>query len=465
MSNLTHHWIKRLAEDNKPAYLLIADLIEEDLANGRLRARDQLPTLRALADELGLNYTTVARAYAEAKKRGLIDSRAGMGTFVRGRSPAIPLRGGSGVEMTMNMPPEPGDPGLIARLHEGIEQTLLRSDVYSLLRYQDFGGSAEDRDAAVCWLQRQLPDCSADRVLVCPGIHSVLVALLSQLARPGELVCVEALAYPGLKAIAAQLGIRLHPLPRDNNGPIATAFEDACKTLKPRALYCNPTLQNPSTTTISEGRRRALADVALRYNVPIIEDDAYGMLPRQTPPALATLAPELTYYITGFSKYLGAGLRVAYVCSPSPRQSQRLAGTLRATTVMASPITVQLLTHWVNEGTAEAMLQAIRKESAARQRVAALVLDRYDYQAHPEGFHLWLPIPEDSGWSASEFALQLRSQGVGVVSSAAFATDGNPPEAVRVCLGGPISLSECEDALKLIVDTLDHPHHLHSPMM
>ena len=86
MSSPTHHWLKRLADIRKPAYLLIPDLIAEDLATGRLRPRDRLPTLRDLAEELALNYTTVARGYAEARKRGLIDSRAGTGTFVRGRS-------------------------------------------------------------------------------------------------------------------------------------------------------------------------------------------------------------------------------------------------------------------------------------------------------------------------------------------------------------------------------------------
>src|ERR1700677_4914373 len=109
MSSPTHHWIKRLAEIRKPAYLAIPDLIEEDLATGRLRPRDRLPGLRDLADELALNYTTVARAYAEAKKRGLLDSRAGSGTFVRGRTSTLPLSGGSSIEMTMNTPPDPAD--------------------------------------------------------------------------------------------------------------------------------------------------------------------------------------------------------------------------------------------------------------------------------------------------------------------------------------------------------------------
>lgn len=439
---------------------MIADLIAADVRSGRLLPRARMPNLRELAGALGLHYTTVARAYAEARKRGLIDSRPGAGSFARGANPALPLRGGSSTEMTMNLPPEPPDPALLARMHDSAAELMARSDLYDLMRYQDFGGSPADKEAAVQWLRRRLPDCSVDRVLVCPGIHSALAALFSQLARPGELICVEALTYPGIKAMANQLGVRLHALALDDEGPSAAQFEQACKTLAPKALYCNPTLLNPTTLTVSRRRREALADIALRFSIPVIEDDAYAMLPRQVPEPLALLAPELTYYITGFSKCLGAGLRTAYVCAPNERQAQRLAGALRATTVMASPITTALATRWVVDGTAEAMLQAIRAESAARQALATRRLGSHGFQAHAEGFHLWLPL--SSSWSMVEFASYLRTQGVAVVASAAFSTDGDPPDAVRICLGGKLTRAECDAALHLIADTLEHPLHPHA---
>lgn len=457
-----NHWRKQLGASAKPAYLLLADLIADDIRSGRLTVRDRLPTLRELAAQLQLNYTTVARGYAEARKRGLIDSRAGTGTFIRSGTPSLRLRAGSGAEMTMNMPPEPADEHLLARLHEGMARACAQADFYDLMRYQDFGGTPQDREAAMQWLRPHVPDAGVDRILVCPGIHSVLAALFSLLARPGELICVESLTYPGIKAIAAQLGVQLHALQMDEDGPIADAFEHACRALRPKALYCNPTLLNPTTATVTRARREALADIALRYAVPIIEDDPYGMLPRQVPPALATLAPALTYYLTGLSKCFGAGLRSAYVCAPSARQAQRLAGALRATTVMASPVTNALTTLWVEDGTADAMLQAVRAESVARQQLAARHLGAHGLQAHPEGFHAWLPLA--SGWSPVEFASFLRTQHVGVVASAAFSTDGDPPDAVRICLGGPMSREACDDALRLIADTLTHPQHPHATL-
>lgn len=463
MNSLTKPWAQRLRESKQPAYLLLPDLLAEDLRSGRLSPGDRLPPLREMATQLGLNYTTVARAVAEAQKRGLIESHPGRGSYVRGAAPAVPLRGGSAAEMTMNLPPEPHEPALLERMAEGWREVLHPQRLFEQLRYQDFGGSRADRDAAARWLSPLMGAVNAERLLVCPGIHSALAALLSMLARPGDTVCVEALSYPGIKALATQLGIALHALPLDAQGPSAEAFEEACKHGSPKALYCNPTMLNPTTVTMSAARREALADIALRYSVPIIEDDAYAALPLQRPTTLAELAPQLTYYVTGFAKCLGAGLRVAYVHAPTVRAAQRLAGAMRALTVMASPLTVSLATQWVNDGTAGAMVQAIRRETQTRQALLQRHLQGWTVQSHPECFHAWLSLP--AALSANEAAAFWRSRGVAAVASAAFATDTAPPKAVRLCLGGPLSLAQCEQSLRVVADTLAHPEQVHASVM
>jgi DNA-binding transcriptional MocR family regulator len=132
---------------------------------------------------------------------------------------------------------------------------------------------------------------------------------------------------------------------------------------------------------------------------------------------------------------------------------------------MASPFNTLLATSWIKDGTAEDMLKAIRAENMARQLTAREVFSGRPYDADLEGFHLWLPIPPDKGWGPSELALQLRARGIGAVSSAAFSTDGNPPDAIRICLGGPGDRDEIEESLQIVAHTLDNPHHLHSAML
>lgn len=346
-------WAKTLEkEKGRPAYLLIADLIDEDVESGRFQARDRLPTLRDLAAALGINYTTAARAYNEAKRRGLIESHPGSGSFVKGKTVSLgPVKGG--YEMTMNLLIEPAIPTLIEQVRDSAIAVLAQRDLYSLLRYQSFGGGRHDREAALIWLDRRLSNARLEQVLICPGIHSALVGLMTQLVLPGQLVCVESLVYPGMKAIAAQLGLTLHSLERDMHGPLPRAFEEACKKGRVAVLYLNPTIHNPTTTTIPLSRRQSLADVALRYSIPIVEDDAYTMLTNEPVTPFADLAPELTYYITGTAKCFGPGLRSAFLHAPSKRQAQRVAGAMRALSVMSSPLTDALVTAWIMDGTAE----------------------------------------------------------------------------------------------------------------
>ena len=456
MSEKARRWKLHLSESEKPAYLALVDAIAEDIREGRLSALDRLPPLRDLAQALSLNYTTVARGYAEARGRGLIDSQTGRGTFIRQQAAAMSTRSARTVgliEMTMNLPPEPQDPVLLARLRRGMTQVMEQEPIDELLRYQEFGGTSAQRDAGARWLSPLLPAVSSERVLICPGIQSALVALFSTLVRPGEVLCCEDITYPGVKAISAQLGVRLHGLPMDEDGIVPQAFERACRLYRPPALYCNPTFQNPTTTVISLARRQALVAIARQYGVALIEDDAYGLLPLKVLPPMAQLAPELCYYVSGLAKHLGAGLRIAYLVAPDPRAAKRLVSTLRATTIMAAPLTVALATRWINDGSADAMLHAIRRESLARQAIAAELLPRGSYVAKPEAFHLWLNLPQP--WERIGFATHLRTRGVGVVGSDAFAVTQTPPEAVRVCLGGAATRQDCRHSLELIADALD----------
>ena len=121
-------------------------------------------------------------------------------------------------------------------------------------------------------------------------------------------------------------GVRLHGLDIDADGIVPESFEAACRSLRPRALYCNPTVQNPTTAIMPAERRAAIADIARRYDVSIIEDDALGRLHLDAPKPIATLAPERTWYVMTTTKCLSHGLRLAYLVAPSSGAASRVIG-------------------------------------------------------------------------------------------------------------------------------------------
>ncbi|VFU10613.1 PLP-dependent aminotransferase family protein [Methylocella tundrae] len=446
-------WTPDLSGSDKPLYLAIADVIANDLKTGRLAVGDRLPPQRKLASRLAVDFTTVARGYVEAQKRGLIESRVGQGTFVSAR--AKPQRSAGLarqdlVDLSMNLPPEPDDPDLIQRMRAGVE--AVSQDLVPLLRYQGFGGSPADKDAASNWLGRRALVPSHERLFVTPGAHPALLAIFGILAKPGETILSEAITYPGARSIAAQLGVNLHGLAMDEDGVDPDAFAQACARLKPKALYLNPTLQNPTTLTIPEARRTAIAAVARRFGVPIVEDDAYGFIPLRGPAPFAAIAPDLTWHVAGLSKCIGAGLRAAYVLTPDARSGWPFAASVRASCVMASPLTVALVTRWIEDGAADAILRFIRTETAARQALATELLPKGAFRADPMSFNLWLTLPKP--WTRSAFAEHMRSTRIGIVASDAFTVDGAPPEAVRVCLGGPTRRTDIRNALEFMAHAL-----------
>jgi DNA-binding transcriptional MocR family regulator len=164
----------------------------------------------------------------------------------------------------------------------------------------------------------------------------------------------------------------------------------------------------------------------------------------------------------GTSKCFGPGVRSAFLHAPGKRQAQRAAGTMRALSVMSSPLTDALVTQWISDGSADAMIKAIRTEAIARLRLAEQYLGRHRIASADGAFHLWLKIPKASNWNPSELAVQLRGQGVSAVASAAFSTDNNPPDAIRLCFGGPISRDDWEEGLQHVADLIEQPAYLSS---
>ncbi len=115
-------WSPTLDAADGPVYEGIVEALERDISSGRLHRGERLPTHRALAKTLGVDLTTVTRAYNEARRRGLTEARVGQGTFVsesRAR-PAGHAAAGIAVDLSMNLPPSPIEADLEGRIMRGL---------------------------------------------------------------------------------------------------------------------------------------------------------------------------------------------------------------------------------------------------------------------------------------------------------------------------------------------------------
>lgn len=455
---MTAMWLPTLSHRPGPKYLRIADALAEDVYAGRLAVGDRLPTHRDLAWKLGVTVGTVSRAYSEAERRGLVVGEVGRGSFVRAgaRSQAtlaMPDDGGPQmIDLGMNRPPvrlaEPEFAAALTRLAQ-------TPKLGSLLNYEAHTGRWSHRAAGAAWIGRRGLEVRTDTVLLTSGAEHAIAAALMALADPGDTVLVEELTWSGTRALASLLRLVLKPVPMDGEGVLPDAFEAACRTSGARLFYCMPTIHNPTTAVIPAARRQALAEIARAHDITIIEDDVYGFLAEGAPPPLAAYAPERTIYITAASKSVAPALRVGFAALPEDRIG-RFSAAARATNWMAPALLAELFARWVEDGTADLIARRIRNESAARQRLAAELLAGCACAADPNGFHLWLHLPEP--WRAQDFVTAARQRGVSLSATELFVPGRVPtPHAVRVALSAPEDRDVLARGLVLLAGLLRQP--------
>lgn len=445
-------WMPRLEGRSGPRYRAIADSLGDDIASGRLAPGARLPTHRWLADQLGVTVGTVTRAYLEAARRGLLTGEVGRGTFVK-PAPADPgIAEDATVDLAHNHPPLPPIGPLGSVLQRTLGAISQRADLASLLGYPVDGGKSSHREAGAEWIGRTGLRAAPDGVVVCAGSQHALTTVLATALRPGDVLLTEAVTYPGLKALANLLHLRLEGVPLDRDGVLPDALAEACRRSGARALYVVPTIQNPTTSVMSAARREQVAEIARAHGITVIEDDIHALMAAQRPLPIAAFAPERTFYLTSVSKTLAPGLRVGYILGPAA-ESSRLAAAVRATTYGAAPLTAEVVTSWIRDGTADALLEARRTEAAARQAIAAEVLAGSEYDAHPAGYHLWLHLPEP--WRSESFAVEAARHGVAVMPAEAFVVGrAAAPHAIRLALGAPRSREVLARGLRVVAETL-----------
>jgi len=440
---MTDDWLPDLEQTTGAKYTVIADALGTAIDRGALPGGTRLPPQRDLAARLGVDLTTVTRAYDAARRRGLIEARGRAGSFVRAPQ-RVEIADLARVDTGMNLPPElPG--GLLARTIADTVGALLLDASPLRLQYQAMGGSAEDRAAGVRFLAAAGLSSEPDQLILAAGGQNALHAILGLALRPGDAVLCRPFVYSGLRMLAQRLGIRLVGLESLDAASIAAA---CAADPRVRAIYLVPTNDNPTAETLDDAARREIAAAAARHDLQVIEDDAYGPLAATPIAPVAAHAPGRSWYIASASKIISPALRVAHVRAPHVAAALQLAAHVHQTAVMAPPLNTAMLTRWIDDGTATRLIAAMRAEAARRQALAARLLDGLNFTAHPQGYHLWLRLPD--AVAPNDLADAMRPTGLSVMPADRFAADNAQANAVRVSLGGLADDDQLVRALRIL---------------
>ena len=189
------------------------------------------------------------------------------------------------------------------------------------LQYATTEGEPALREAlALRHTRRGLPT-DADDVLVTTGSQQALSLLATALVDPGDVVLVEAPCYLAALQVFGLAGARVIAVPGDEDGIAPEALEELVVRHRPKLLYTVPNFQNPTGRTLPGARRAAVAEVAARLGLWLVEDDPYGELrfEGERVPWIASCpgAEDRTVLLGSFSKVMAPGLRLGWLRAPA----------------------------------------------------------------------------------------------------------------------------------------------------
>jgi DNA-binding transcriptional MocR family regulator len=223
----------------------LVDRFAADIRSGRMMLGTITP-IASLPRE-GIALVTASRIYAELQARtgqrrdGARYIRAGHRRACRSRH--RPAAGGLDmIDLNFN---NPSLPEQTAMLRDGLRQLAASGDLSALLRYQPHGGRPHERAIMARHLGTRGLQVGGDEVLIVNGAQHGLAVCAMSLLKPGDVVAVDALTYPGFKVLAEALHLELLPLPVTATGPDLAALASSCLGRRVRAVYTMPTLHNP----------------------------------------------------------------------------------------------------------------------------------------------------------------------------------------------------------------------------
>ncbi|TNE34075.1 MAG: PLP-dependent aminotransferase family protein [Alphaproteobacteria bacterium] len=425
----------------------IADHILQQVADGDLKPGDRLPTHRDTAYLWNCSLGTASRAYAELERRGVAFGKVGQGTFIYGTL-KDEAEVGKGVFFPSESWPE-GWGGIVdlsknsyfhplteERLRDVLMRVARYNNVPSYMSYFDSRGRDIDRRAAANWLSLRLQNVKPDNIVITQGAQSGLYLAMATLCSPGDVVATECFGYPGIRAAAFELDLKLAPVEMDAEGLIPEEFERLCRKGTVKLLVTVPTNHNPTGATQPRVRREVIAEIARRHNVFILEDAAYDPLHIRREPAYCDIAPEISLYVTTLSKVFSLGLRVGYLHAPA-KLIPRLATKMTAINWMTSPVILDMTNFLLQSGQVEAQGKELidicsRREGKARE-ILGPWLDMPEEMPIAPLAHFWLRLPQ--GVEMAEFVGLARRENIIVIAGDTFAVNRTVPvHHIRLCL-------------------------------
>ncbi|MBW8833339.1 MAG: PLP-dependent aminotransferase family protein [Burkholderiales bacterium] len=425
-----------------PLYQQIYERVKRQIADGTLAPGQRMPSLRALASELGIARGTAEAAYDRLVGEGWLVARGPAGTFVAyGTHVALRDAAASCRGVTPTLPAHPrllrlGLPALDAFPRKLWARLVARqARAAGSFDPPEPAGHPPLRTAIAAYLERSRDvACTARQVFVVPAYAAALGLVTEVALRPGDAAWIESPGFPLTAQVLARVGARVVPVPVDEDGLVVA--EGVRRARRARLAVVTPSHQSPLGVALGLARRAALLAWARTADAHIVEDDydgeyRYGGHPL---PALQSLDTEgRVIYLGTFSKVLFPGLRLAYAVVPEAKVEAFEAASARSLHAGCPELYQAVVADFLQQGHFARHVKKMRTLYACRREqltraLAVLEPEGLTVEQRQGGMHL--VIRSTRAEPDAELARRAQAAGFAVQALSVWAPDGQGPQGL-----------------------------------
>ena len=282
-----------------------------------------------------------------------------------------------------------------------------------------------------------------DSLIISSGAQQVMDLATKALCDLGDTVICESPSFIGSLNCFRSYGCKLVGVKVEADGMNIDELEKAIKNAEnPRFIYTIPNFQNPSGVTMSLEKRKAVYELAKRYGLLILEDNPYGDLrvSGEDVPSIKSMDEDgIVIYAGSFSKLLAPGIRVGYICAPSPIIAKMTVGK-QAADVHTPVFSQMLVDKWMEQYDIDAHIEKIRAIYGEKLNLMCDLIDSelgdFVKYVRPEGgLFVWCELPENV--DMIKFVQECINEKVAVVPGSAFMVADETTNCFRLNFSTP----------------------------